>query len=86
MNGLVIASLLLVSPMARAATPDASRIPMERALELHEGLGPQGLEIIAGHSFVVSLPSPGSAYFVSTRAIDEHQLPRVVFRVLDAQG
>ncbi len=79
-------TLLLLSLAAIAATPDAHRIPLEVAVKLHLLLSPEGAEMIAPQSFAVALPLEGSAYFVSTQVNDQHDLPKLAYRVLDAEG
>ncbi len=79
-------ALLLSSAVALGVTPEALRIPMEEGLRLHALLVAEGAELLAPHSFAVELPLEGSAWFVSTQVTDEHQLPMVAYRVLDAEG
>jgi hypothetical protein len=83
----VLALALAGADVRAAESADARRIALDEEVKLHRLLEPDGGgEIIASQSFAVVLPAPSAAYFLSTRITDEHGLPRVAFRVLDAEG
>jgi len=83
----VVVAVVVMVPVATAAeSASSSRIPMDNGVMLHSKLAPEEVEIIVPQSFVVALPVPGAHYFVSAQVTDEHGLPKVEFRILDAEG